>query len=532
MTADSLNRIRAHHARTKHHPHRFAAGPGYMDWENQPDPFRSFAGAPTFPLPLVADRLTRPAAALRHPMEGSDYPLDRDGLAALLELSLGLSAWKSYQGERWALRCNPSSGNLHPTEGYLLLPEVGGMTTGVYHYASRDHRLEQRCTLKNGALPLPPGSILFALSALHQRESWKYGERSYRYCQLNAGHALATARYAAAALGWPLYLVPTVGDDDLARWLGLDPREEHPELLMVTGPGAVAGMPLQAILEGDPGQGAWQGDPSPLSPEPLRDWAEVEAGFQATHHGPLPTLMPWIPPPHPRSHAPPTLLSAADLIRHRRSAQRYDPKGTLSRQGFARILDTLLPRPDTPPWDAWPWRPATHLVVMVHRVTGVTPGIYFLARDREALPRLQRDLSSRLAWRPVPDLPEHLPLFLLEEGDVRQLAGGLACGQEIGADGVLAVGMLSAFDAILEGEGAWAYRRLHWESGMVGQALYLAAEAEGMAGTGIGCFFDDPFHQRLGITDTRWQTLYHFAMGHPLKDNRLEDHPPYAHLDR
>jgi|GEM_PF-2110272 len=74
------------------------------------------------------------------------------------------------------------------------------------------------------------------------------------------------------------------------------------------------------------------------------------------------------------------------------------------------------------------------------------------------------------------------------------------------------------------------YRRLHWESGAIGQTLYLEAEAVGMRGTGIGCFFDNTLRQFLGITDRRFQTLYHFTVGGPLEDSRLRTAPPYAHL--
>ena len=77
----------------------------------------------------------------------SPRTFDVDSLAILFELSLGLSAWKSYGGTRWALRCNPSSGNLHPTEGYLLCPRIPGLTAGVYHYRSHDHVLEQRAAV-------------------------------------------------------------------------------------------------------------------------------------------------------------------------------------------------------------------------------------------------------------------------------------------------------------------------------------------------------------------------------------------------
>jgi hypothetical protein len=91
--------------------------------------------------------------------------------------------------------------------------------------------------------------------------------------------------------------------------------------------------------------------------------------------------------------------------------------------------------------------------------------------------------------------------------------------------------MLAEFDDGLR-EGAWVYRRLFWESGLIGQALYLEAEAAGVRGTGIGCFFDDPVHALLGLSDTRLQSLYHFTVGGPLTDVRLQTLPAYAHLGR
>ena len=64
----------------------------------------------------------------------------------------------------------------------------------------------------------------------------------------------------------------------------------------------------------------------------------------------------------------------------------------------------------------------------------------------------------------------------------------------------------------------------------LGQILYLEAEAAGVRGTGIGCFFDDAVHGVLGLTDNRWQSLYHFTVGEPLEDARLQSLPAYAHL--
>ena len=72
-----------------------------------------------------------------------------------------------------------------------------------------------------------------------------------------------------------------------------------------------------------------------------------------------------------------------------------------------------------------------------------------------------------------------------------------------------------------------AYRRLLREAGLVGQALYLEAEAAGVRGTGIGCFFDDPVHNAFGLADPRWQSVYHFTIGTPVLDTRIETGPPY-----
>ena len=85
--------------------------------------------------------------------------------------------------------------------------------------------------------------------------------------------------------------------------------------------------------------------------------------------------------------------------------------------------------------------------------------------------------------------------------------------------------MLGEFDeATADGHG---YRELLREAGLVGQALYLEAEAAGVRGTGIGCFFDDPVHQLCGLDGARYQSVYHFTVGTPISDERIETGPPY-----
>ena len=63
----ALAQIRAYHDLSKHRPERYAPGPGYLDWANQPEPFRRFSGCPVIALPLAAHRLTRRFAELAQP---------------------------------------------------------------------------------------------------------------------------------------------------------------------------------------------------------------------------------------------------------------------------------------------------------------------------------------------------------------------------------------------------------------------------------------------------------------------------------
>ncbi len=62
---------------------------------------------------------------------------------------------------------------------------------------------------------------------------------------------------------------------------------------------------------------------------------------------------------------------------------------------------------------------------------------------------------------------------------------------------------------------------------MIGQVLYLEAEAANARSTGIGCFFDDAVHDVLGLTDNQFQSLYHFTVGMPVEDDRLQSWSAY-----
>ena len=528
----------AYHERTKHRFQAFAEGPGQLDWEAQPDAFRRYPGSPLLSLPLSAKRHERPFGEIGSAPQSS-IGVDLDSLGALLELSFGISAWKRWGPNRWALRCNPSSGNLHPVEAYVLCGGLPDVPDGLHHYDPQDHLLEGRALHPGDRQPW----LAIGLSSAMWREAWKYGERAFRYCQLDVGHAAGALAYAAGLLDWRIKPHALSGSG-LAHLLGLDRPDdfppsryayteaEEPEILFaIHAPGL--GSPPEP-LEGWLDTADWHGTPSQIDPAPGYRWPLVGQAASASRcrqASPEAPLFPDYPPLAPHD----TPQGAAQLIRQRRSGQRFDPAHRLSRQAFYRMLDATLPRPGIP-FDAQESLSAIHLLLFVLRVDGLAPGLYLLPRRPHAAenpietPGGLGELFA--ASRPVsqldPECPPHLGLVRLRElglQETQRLARALSCHQDIASTSAFSLGMLGNFSSITN--DGYAYRCLLREAGLIGQVLYLEAEAAGVRGTGIGCFFDDPVHDAFGIADPRWQSVYHFTVGTPIVDARIENLPPY-----
>jgi len=521
--------VLAYHARTKHNLKRYAAGPETLDWDAQPNPFREFAGCARTELGLGADRLGTSFAEARTPGSVCPLALTIESVSKLLELSLGLSAWKEYGPDRWALRCNPSSGNLHPTEAYIFSRNVPGIVDGLHHYVSRDHTLELRCQSNDRSEA--PARLWIGLSSVHWREAWKYGERAFRYCQLDVGHALGALRYAAGVLGWRATLVEDLESAELAALMGLGRAEafsgveaEDPELLIAVeaappaNTAAERGVPRAGESDGD----RWAGRANLLDPHPLYRWPVIEQVSQATRGRGSGSSSDFPNYPQLRQRAE---ARAADIILGRRSAQRFDSKFTMSANSFYGLLDGLLDRPNAP-WDIWNFAPRIHPIFFVHRVEGLAPGVYALPRHPAAAHALREQLRGDFEWGTPENTPPHLPFVRLLRTDCRIVARTVNCHQAIASDSCFTLSMLSEFESIVRAN-TWRYRQLHWEAGLLGHVLYLEAEAAGLRGTGIGCYFDDALHEILGITNTQFQALYHFTVGRPLTDDRISTLPAY-----
>ena len=534
---EKVNTILNYHNETKHHFNRYARSLGYMDWENQPNPFRIFQDCDTFHLPFKTNYQHQPHQHLFFRNKNETRPFSFESISEMIENSMALSAWKQVHQDKWSLRINPSSGNLHPTESYWILPQLDGLNAGVYHYNPLLHNLSCRCRYEKAHTEswkdhFGTDGFFVALSSIFWREAWKYGERAFRYCNHDIGHAIAALSFSANLLGWSLHYIDTT-DHELAALLGFNQTQWHAEekekpdlLCWVTPNGKILKTRTcpHELLQISKTR-TFYGIPNLLSDE-HQQWEIIEhvsLACQKEKHDLKNTHFPDVAP----LMLPASAKTAQQLIQQRRSAVSFQQrKSTISYDHFMGILSSTLPRDNMAPFDCKPGTPQTHLLLFVHDVVDLDSGLYLFLRSPDDLEPLKTLTHKKFLWKEV---HQKLPLYLLESGDYRQEAQLLSCQQEIAGESAFSLGMLSHFETPIT-EHPHRYKHLFWESGMIGQVLYLQAEAYGLRGTGIGCFFDDPVHELLGLKDQQYQILYHFTIGFPVDDERLSTLPAYHHL--
>jgi SagB-type dehydrogenase family enzyme len=137
----------------------------------------------------------------------------------------------------WGGRTAPSAGALYPLELHVVTVE------GIYHYFPQGHRVVHTPALgvrqelwaagiKQDAIRQAPA--VFAIAAVHERTSGKYGDRAPRYVHLEAGHAAQNLLLQAVALGLGAVPVGAFYDEKVQRALSL-PDDHQPLYLIPVG---------------------------------------------------------------------------------------------------------------------------------------------------------------------------------------------------------------------------------------------------------------------------------------------------------
>lgn len=488
-----------YHESTKHSLKSLRRAPHLLDWANMPDPFRHYEGVPVQDLPADPPAVALSALAVLRGVSGSTAAGNGPAfLSQLLFYSAAISASKRVPstGHRYALRVNPSSGNLHPTEFHFFTRGLNEWPDGLYHYRPSAHMAEQRAL---GDLnPELAGSdnsapIVLVLTSIVWREAWKYGDRAYRYCLHDIGHAWQALALAAQAMGCDAFAGGHFNDNDVSRSCGLPP-DEWPMLVVELRGRCIPVSKRQA------GQPVWYGGhANQISKETIAypNIEEVHAATMLSGYSQCGVSVAKPPPPACGGMTlPPAAWSQSafgEIVRRRRSALNF--QGGMLSMTLAQLAGILsvATRPLSADFASAGF---IQLYLYAHRIDGLQPGVYRLwAQDARLEP--------------------------IRSGDQRVAAAGLSLGQDLAGNACVAFSLIGDLDCAVRSHGDRGYRYVHFEAGAIGQRLYLAAEAFGLAATGIGAFYDEEVHHYLNLTSQQGQVVYHFAIGYPVPDSRL-----------
>ncbi len=174
--------------------------------------------------------------ARRSVREFTTQPLELSQVSQLAWAAQGLTGPEAH-------RTAPSAGGLYALELYVIAGNVNGLPAGVYRYDLLTHEVvslltaDMRLELSRAALDqtsITQAAAIFAISAVYERISSKYGDRGIRYAHMEAGHAAQNLLLQAVALGLGAVLVGAFNDGKVKRLLNLS-RQETPLYLIPVG---------------------------------------------------------------------------------------------------------------------------------------------------------------------------------------------------------------------------------------------------------------------------------------------------------
>jgi hypothetical protein len=142
MNADATA-LRDYHERTKHSAASVRGSRHYLDWDNQPLPFKIYTTLAPLPLPRDWQESATPALELLSAPMSAAQPADLDltEIARLLHYSAGIIRTKTYpNGLEHHFRAAACTGALYHIDLYLVCGPLSGLAAGVYRLRRSKHQ--------------------------------------------------------------------------------------------------------------------------------------------------------------------------------------------------------------------------------------------------------------------------------------------------------------------------------------------------------------------------------------------------------
>ena len=468
-----------YHDSTKHSAWSIRNNPHFLDWANRPLPFKIYPELEAIPLPRdVPQTGVAALSAIAETASVAATPTLQD-LARILYFSAGITRQRAFPGGEIYFRAAACTGALYEIELYVVAGDLPGLSAGVYHFNPADVSLRllrkgdyrgNLATADEPATVHAPATIV--CTGTYWRNAWKYQARTYRHFGWDNGTLLANLLAVATASGLPAKIVLGFVDDTVNHLLDLDTNrevsfclvpigksaedsapaaKETPPLKFETVPASRREVEYPAMLE--------MHDASSLVSEvEVRQWrgalAEASTPPGAAELVRLPQI--------PEEELPEDPIE--QVILRRGSTRTFDKEATLS---LAQLSTILYRSTRKLPADFLEGvgSPLNDLYLIVHAVSGLTPGAYYYRRENNALE-------------------------LLRAGHFRAEAHYLGLEQDLPADACLDIFFLADLKSVLGRFGNRGYRAVQLEAGVIGGRCYLAAYAQRLGATGL-TFFDD-----------------------------------------
>jgi len=474
-----------YHNLTKHSYQSIRADRHYLDWSNQPSPFKIYPDIEPMPLPRTLVQTMAPAlsviTATEHETDDAKE-IDLARLSSVLYYSAGVTKHKTYAGGELYFRAAACAGALYPVETYVACGDIEGLSAGVYHFSPGDFALRKlrdgdlrralsRVTGEEPHVSTAPVTLIF--TAISWRSTWKYRDRAYRYHFWDNGMIAANALALAAAHELPATVVMGFVKSDVNKLIGIDGEQELALSLFPIGNSreTLAECPsIEDLSEID-------FEVIPLSSSPVdypsirevhrassltgsdevREWRETS--LRSTSSEIIGEELPLAPP----SDRDVPGESIEDVIQRRASTRRFAHKN-LPFADLSGIIDRAT-RGIPADFSRADKEPLNDIYMMVNRVEGLPPGAYFYRRENRSLE-------------------------LLKPGDFSKEAAYLTLGQDLGGDASVTFFFMADLNLLLAAFGNRGYRAAQMEAGIIGGKMYLASYALKRGATGL-TFFDD-----------------------------------------
>ena len=494
-----------YHQNTKHSFESVRRDTHFLDWSNQPIPFKTYLDLEPLRLPSQWEATEVPALRALSGLTTSTEGIPTlDQLARLLYFSAGLTKTRHHPGGEIHFRAASCTGALYQVELYVVCGPLPDLPAGLYHFSPRDFSLYRlrdgdfRGTLAHASGDEPnllraPATII--CTGTCWRNAWKYRTRAYRHFGWDNGTILANLLATGFTLQVPTHLILGFVDEKVNRLLDVDSDREVALSMVTVGRTSDQGLKPSPDLE-----------PLGLSTQALSrsevDYPEMRVVHSATCLVSGKEAAEW------RGQTPDqefpasqgsvrqldpgteTTVDSLEAVVRRRGSSRLFKRKPISFQQLSTLLSCSAQGIEADflqPFGA----SFNHWYLIVHAVEGLPSGAYVFHRQRGELE-------------------------LLKEGDFRSEAGHLGLGQELPADASIDIFFLADLDSILERFGNRGYRAVQLEAGILGGKLYLAAYAQRLGATGL-TFYDDDVVEFFSPHAQGKSAIFLMALGHGRK---------------